>query len=139
MTMLAAMLTSPVLRGGRSPIAGACWASCSMGACTTADPRSSTNPDFIDRLYIAQTSNPATPLCWDNFAGDLQVLNVDAGMAAQTTVRKAITTAGMEYYDFNIPAGATLLVSEPEMAFTSNSDITQASSPSRARACWPTQ
>ncbi|MBN9204806.1 calcium-binding protein [Methylibium petroleiphilum] len=107
MTMLAAMLTSEsfALAVRQSPaLLGLVF----DGSLYNRDPQSSRETNFIDRLYIAQVSNPSTPLL-DRFAADLQRLNVDVGMAAQASVRKGLIIAAMEYYYFNDAASTTQL------------------------------
>jgi len=107
MTMLAAMLTSEsfALAVRQSPaLLGLVF----DGSLYNRDPQSSRETNFIDRLYIAQVSNPSTPLL-DRFAADLQRLNADAGMAAQASVRKGLIIAAMEYYYFNDAASTTQL------------------------------
>lgn len=70
----------------------------------------SVQPNFIDRLYIAQVSDPNTALL-DRFGADLLQLASSGGMMSQPDVREALTIAAMEYYYFNSPASATQLFS----------------------------
>ena len=71
------------------------------------DPAASTEPNFIDRLYVAQTGNSATPLL-DRFGADIGKLVASPdGMAAQSETQKGLIAAAMEYYYFNDPANAT--------------------------------
>lgn len=60
------------------------------------DPQTSQDPNFIDRLYIAQVSSSATPLL-DRFGTDVKQLTVAGGTTAQQDMQKAITIAALDY------------------------------------------
>lgn len=77
------------------------------------DPETSDEPNFIDRLYIAQVSNSTTPLL-DRFGTDVKQLTVAGGTTAQQDMQKALDVAALDYYYYKDPANATGL-------FTTNS------------------
>ena len=77
------------------------------------DPEVRFEPNFIDRLYIAQVSSAATPLL-DRFGTDVKQLTVAGGTTAQQDMQKALDVAALDYYYYKDPANATGL-------FTTNS------------------
>ena len=77
------------------------------------DPGISQDPNFIDRVYIAQVSNTATPLL-DRFGVDAIQLTAAGGATSDSAMQKALTIAALDYYNYKTPANATGL-------FTTNS------------------
>ena len=74
------------------------------------DPQASRDPNFIDRLYVAQTTVSGSPLL-DRFAGDVLKLTGQSGAANQSGVKDALIVAAMEYFYFNTPSATTSLLS----------------------------
>jgi trimeric autotransporter adhesin len=107
MTLLAAMLTSTAFAAAVRQSAGLIELLLDSSL-YDRDPQASDDPNFIDRLYIAQVNSPLIPLL-DRFAGDLNRLASAEGMPAQAGIQKALTVAAMEYYYFHDPASATQL------------------------------
>ena len=108
MTLLAAMLHSSSFSDAvnTNPQSLAAFFDSNLYA---RNPEISGTANFLDRLYIAQVSNPSTPLL-DRFGSDLKRIGTE-GMAAQGEVQKALTVAAMEYYYFKDAASATQLFS----------------------------
>lgn len=77
------------------------------------DPEVRFESNFIDRLYIAQVSNAATPLL-DRFGTDAKQLTVAGGTTADAAMQKALNVAALDYYYYKTPASASGL-------FTTNS------------------
>ena len=74
------------------------------------DPETSEDPNFIDRIFIAHVSDPATPLL-NRFGVDIKQLTTAGGTTVQPDMQKAITTAALDYYYYKTPASATGLFS----------------------------
>ena len=70
------------------------------------DPEKFVEPNFIDRLYIAQVSSAATPLL-DRFGTDVKQLTVAGGTTVQQDMQKALDIAALDYYYRKDPASAT--------------------------------
>jgi Ca2+-binding RTX toxin-like protein len=109
MTLLAAMLTSTAFAAAVRQSTGLLELVLDPRL-YDRDPQAFDDPNFMDRLYIAQVSNPSIPLL-DRFAGDLNRLASAEGMTSQAGAQKALTVAAMEYYYFNAPASTTALFS----------------------------
>lgn len=79
------------------------------------DPQTSEDPNFIDKLFIAQSKDSATPMV-DRFAADVGRVIDAQGTAGNLSMQRALTLAAMEYYYFGEPAAATQLVASSDGA-----------------------
>ncbi|MFM2450655.1 MAG: hypothetical protein RIS44_3105 [Pseudomonadota bacterium] len=108
MTLLASMLISPVFAAAIRKTTDSVKQIVDSKL-YNREPQSSVEPNFIDKLYIAQVSNPSVPLL-DRFGADLDRLVSAANSTTNSKIelQKALTVAAMEYYYFaKDPASAT--------------------------------